>query len=195
MYYHCRELKYADYGKVFPPPEEACDENLLPAYEWLGHYCGYCPQVWLSRCNIGMTGFRSQWAKKDDCVLFGFDVVKGFKLNYELWHFVMGTAWAHRDAGPEEISRIVFAEVLDVDIDAVKEDPDHVLLTRGADTVEEFLEKAVFRSDDHYVVPNLNLKPAKKIICRNEKQKKNLRRKGFIEDRIMIKNVSYYNWM
>lgn len=194
MYYHCRELKYVEYGKVFPPPDEACDEVIFPAYEWLGHYCGYCPQVWLSRCNIGMTGFRNQWARKNDGILFGFDVVKGFELNYELWHFVMGTAWAFPDATPEEVSQMVFAAVRDVDRSG-RRDPDHVPLTGGADTVEAFLEKAVFRSRDHLVVPNLNLKSAKKIICRNERQKKKLRRKGFIEDRIMVKNVSYYDWM
>jgi hypothetical protein len=31
---------------------------------------------------------------------------------------------------------------------------------------------------------------AKKILCRNEKQKKALRKMGFIEDRIIIKNIT-----
>jgi len=38
-------------------------------------------------------------------------------------------------------------------------------------------------------VPSLNLKTAKRIICRNERQKKALRKKGFIEDRIEIRNM------
>ena len=38
MYYHCRPLKFVEYGKVFPHPDS--DDLFLPAYRWLGHYCG-----------------------------------------------------------------------------------------------------------------------------------------------------------
>jgi len=38
-------------------------------------------------------------------------------------------------------------------------------------------------------VPSTNLKTAKRIICRNERQKKALRKKGFSEDRIEVRNM------
>jgi len=39
------------------------------------------------------------------------------------------------------------------------------------------------------VVPSLNLKTARHILCRNERQKKALRQVGFIEDRIEVRKV------
>ena len=56
---------------------------------------------------------------------------------------------------------------------------------------EEFLKKHLFVENDQVVVPSLNLKSAKEIFCKNEKQKKALRKMGFIEDRIKIKNIKY----
>jgi hypothetical protein len=38
---------------------------------------------------------------------------------------------------------------------------------------------------------NWKVKTAKKILCRNERQKMGLRKMGFIEDRIMIKEVFF----
>jgi hypothetical protein len=60
--------------------------------------------------------------------------------------------------------------------------------------LDVFLKKYVFIEKDQVVVPSLNLKCAKTIICRNEKQKKALRRMGFIEDRIQIKNIKPRPW-
>jgi len=57
---------------------------------------------------------------------------------------------------------------------------------------EKFLHKYLFAEVDQVVLPSLNLKAAKKIICRNEKQKKKLLKMGFIEDRVQIKNIK--NW-
>jgi hypothetical protein len=51
----------------------------------------------------------------------------------------------------------------------------------------EFLRRHVFVERDQVVVPSLNLKTAKRILCRNERQKKQLRRMGFIEDRMEIR--------
>ena len=57
-----------------------------------------------------------------------------------------------------------------------------------------FLKKYAFIEKDQVVVPSLNLKSAKQIICRDEKQKKKLRKMGFIEDRIVIKNIKQQKW-
>ena len=54
---------------------------------------------------------------------------------------------------------------------------------------DAFLKDYVFVDRDQVVVPSLNLKPAKVVICRDERQKKALRRMGFIEDRITIRNT------
>ena len=51
MFYHARELKYVTYDKVGPPPIETLDASFAMTYEWLGQYCGYWPQVWLSRSH------------------------------------------------------------------------------------------------------------------------------------------------
>jgi len=40
---------------------------------------------------------------------------------------------------------------------------------------------------DRVVVPGLDLKAAKTVVCRSERQKKALRRMGFLEDRIEIR--------
>ena len=55
-------------------------------------------------------------------------------------------------------------------------------------------KESLFKDIDQVVVHSLNLKSAKQIIWRNEKQKKTLRKMGFIEDRIKIKNIKRGNW-
>jgi len=193
LYYHHRELKYVEYDKIFPPPEKVCDKDFIHAYRWLGHYCGYCPQVWLSQCDICMTGFGGEYVLRNDSVLFGFDWIKGFPIDYDLWHFVLSLAPMRPDLPAPELSKLIFKNVVSIDKEYEQEGwGDHEPYAGRTTTVEEFLEKRMFVSDDHFVLPNLNLKSAKKIVCRNEKQKKKLRRKGFIEDRIKIMNVSHY---
>ena len=67
---------------------------------------------------------------------------------------------------------------------------DLVSLTwRRTHDVQEVLSKHLFVKHDQVVVPSLNLKAAKLIICRNERQKKTLRRMGFIEDRLVIRGL------
>ena len=205
MYYHCRPLKYVEYGKVFPHKD---DENwLLPAYKWLGHYCGYCPQVWLSRCDIGMTGYwcerslKSRWSsgKKADDILFGFDIIIGFPIDYGFWcgHFLNGVINKPK-ASVVEINKDI-AEWLDVHLaDFGKEDregfaagkhPLEAAWERFRPDFDAFLKGYVFVERGQVVVPSLNLKVAKKVLCRDERQKKALRRLGFIEDRIVIRNM------
>src|SRR3989338_2392061 len=68
MYYHCRQFKYVTYAKVFPTPSESLDENLEKTYRWLGQYCGFFPQIWLSRSTSKITGVRNS----PQNILFGF---------------------------------------------------------------------------------------------------------------------------
>jgi hypothetical protein len=87
MYYHCRELKYVSYGKlrsVVPVEEE-----FARAYRWLGHYCGFFPQLWLSRSNSSITGFRSVFQLNNGKILFGFDVIRGFSISLEPWELLL----------------------------------------------------------------------------------------------------------
>jgi len=192
VYYHCTELKHVKYGKIYPAPETSCDVDLIHAYRWLGNYCGYCPQIWLSCCNVSMTGFRNDYARMKDGILFGFDWINGFGVDYDMWCMMLGTASMHADKKGDELSDIVFRQMLEIDAECAISDPDHILYTKGAKTSDEFLESVVFKGTNQFVLPCLNLKTATKIVCRNEKQKKKLRRKGFIEDRIMIRNVFTY---
>ena len=60
---------------------------------------------------------------------------------------------------------------------------------RSAGDVRPVLDRHLFVELDQVVLPALNLKAAKSIVCRDERQKKALRRLGFIEDRTQIRNV------
>lgn len=198
MYYHCRPLKFVEYGKVFPPPEDTIDEEMLNVYKWLGKHCGYCPQIWLSRSCSSITGFRGamwerRWFKKNrqNGVLFGFENIKGFPVDYGIWEYILGLLF-------DEPSDNDIVEYLNTNLDeAIKHgylDEDGVSKKWNDcdQDFEKFLHKYLFVEVDQVVLPSLNLKAAKKVICRNEKQKKKLLKMGFIEDRVQIKNIK--NW-
>lgn len=199
MYYHCRELKYVQYGKVFPPPVSSIDDYMLTCYKWLGKYCGFCPQVWLSRSKSNITGFRSLLkAKKcmfsprrhnNSSILFGFDVIKGFPVDYELWCFLMNAFFDEK----MDIKRL-FDEVIKSSIedgyDPMEEE--YIRNWKNSSSEEDYVKKYLFVKHDQVVVPSLNLKAAKQIICRNEKDFKALRKMGFIKDRISIRNDRFW---
>ena len=193
MYYHCRPLKYVEYGKVLPPPVETIDW-LRPAYEWLGHYCGYFPQVWLSRSRSSITGYKNKYAK--DSVLFGFDIIKGFPLSYSHWEIVMDPLLDKKefDKQNKAIENMFNSIVQDYRNNNEEPEDEFSDWVKSGCNLEVFMRDYLFQEVDQIVVPSLNLKSAKKIICFNEKQKKKLRKMGFIEDRISIKNkkFSYY---
>jgi hypothetical protein len=212
MYYHQRPLKYITYGKVTPPPAEDYDEWDASMYKWLGVHCGFYPQIWLSRSHSSITGYKANrrlkksyyWAQEsgtrntiktnNDSVLFCFDVIKGFHVSYEHWTLLMNVLM--NVEGFEEQNKEII-ERLNSYIDDEYERGDSIELDDWADSgrnLDIFLKKYVFVEKDQIVVPSLNLKSAKKIICRNEKQKRKLRKMGFIEDRIQIKNIKPWRW-
>ena len=207
MYYHCRPLKFVEYGKVFPYADE--DGMFLPAYQWLGCYCGYCPQLWLSRGDIDMTGYRRMFfpgsrkcrgmRDKKDNILFGFDIVRGFPVDFEFWSGrFLNIAVNMPAASPAAMNKRT-AEWLNewiVDLMRCEREqfeagklPLATAWIRCRSDFDAFLKNYVFVERDQVVVPSLNLKAAKKVVCRDERQKKALRRMGFIEDRIEIRNM------
>jgi len=194
MYYHCRPLKYVEYGKILPPPIELIDEYILECYRWLGAYCKFFPQVWLSRSHHSITGFKRDLAKKNDGILFGFDIAPGsFPVAYDAWEYLMGALINTKSHNVSDINKEINRELEELEKISKLEkwEPDGELknwIDCGRD-VNRYFEKHLFIEKDQVVVPSLNLKAAKKIICRNEKQKKALRKMGFIEDRIEIKNI------
>jgi hypothetical protein len=209
MYYHCRPIQYVKHGKVYP--YEDPESWLLPAYRWLGHYCGYCPQIWLSRGDISMTCYRRRVTGKKtlrgwvadrresmDLILFGYDTIKGFPIDYFCWcGFILGTVIARPNASVDEINAR-WAKFL---IDAVRgmeqeNDPTseaarcaYLQAWSKYRDIDAFLKNHVFVERGQVVTPSLNLKAAKIVICRDERPKKALRRMGFIEDRIQIRNM------
>lgn len=191
MYYHCREMKYTEYGKVLPPPISSYDgwEEFRKLYEWLGKHCGYCPQIWLSRSRSVLTGYKRKPCFDDDWVMFGFDTIKGFPIHFDRWEFLMCELMGRQDIGKhiDEFLEFYKEDGKDEPLDQEFE----YLLEYRVLGEKRFLEKHLFIEHDQVVVPSLNLKVAKEIICRNEKQKKKLRKMGFIEDRIKIKNLKY----
>ena len=63
----------------------------------------------------------------------------------------------------------------------------------SSSSYEDFLNRYLFVENDQVVVPSLNLKAAKQVFCRNEKQVKVLRHMGFINDRIKILNSKQWD--
>lgn len=194
MYYHSRELKYVMYGKVYPvwTPNNYLDLN----YKWLGQFCGYAPQVWLSKSNIGYTGFKNKENKynKDD-ILFGFDIIKGFSVKMEPWEYILN-AFHRLDVDMRDNYTI---EQLNNELEsyirsilALFDNPTEELELYELSV--EGLLKELFKDVDQVVIPSLNLKTAKKIICRTDLQKKKLRKMGFIEDRITVKKLRRNNF-
>ena len=57
-----------------------------------------------------------------------------------------------------------------------------------AGSAGEWMQQFLLSKEDQVVVPKLNLKSAKRIFVRSERQKKQLRKLGFIEDRIEFRN-------
>jgi hypothetical protein len=190
MFYHFRPLKYVVYGKVGPPPIEAVDPHFALAYEWLGQYCGYWPQVWLARSRSAITGFR--WARKKnrppDGVLFGFDYIKGFPVAYDFWCDLLFPLINSKGLEAANVAVPRYLEWMSSEADLADDPPFRTWME--SQDLDEVLRRHLFVEHDQVVVPALNLKAAKHIICRTEKQKKALRRMGFIEDRIEIKNVT-----
>ncbi len=181
MYYHCRELKFVTYGKVFPPPGDSLDKDFGHAYRWLEKYCGFFPQIWLSRSTSTITGARYY----PDNILFGFEHIQGFPVSYDHWCFMLNKLG--QGASDQSIAQY-FTEIIR-DLKAEREELDGVLKDwENSRNLDDYLKCYVFVERDQVVVPSLNLKAAKRIICRNERQKKKLRQMGFIEDRIRIQN-------
>jgi len=212
MYYHCLELKYVQYGKVYPHFDPENDLNVC--YRWLGFYCGYFPQIWLATGDSYMTGMRNKGTKynKDD-ILFGFDFIRGFPVDYHKWHIILGAfSWfedfcespipdiSTKPYSPEKVwydglKKDGLDELVLLDLkqeskwskeqDDYDESQDPLF---GFVDLDTWLKQHLFVEKDQVVLPSLNLKSAKQVICRNEKQKKKLRKMGFIEDRIKVKN-------
>ena len=213
MYYHRRPIKYVEYGKVIPPPLSDYDEWSLNMYRWVGYHCGYVPQIYLSRSRSSITGFRCQRSVKkreysskepkrrqyakihNDDVLFGFDVIKGFPLSYDHWELIMSSAMSHKTLEKQNAEMV---KSLNEIIKGYKRGEEMEKELRDwidcGKNLDVYLKKCVFKEVDQVVVPSLNLKSAKKIICHDERQKKKLRKMGFIEDRIVIKNMTSYGW-
>jgi len=161
----------------------------MPCYEWLSNHCGYCPQIWLSRSQSDITGYRRHIG---DHILFGFDIIKGFPLSYDHWESMLNSIINDKDFNKQN-EKIVKSlnEMLEYYAEENEEVDEAYLIdwiNSGKD-LSVYLNKYVFKEINQVVVPSLNLKVAKKIICSNEKQKKKLRKMGFIEDRITIKNI------
>lgn len=218
MYYHTQQLKYTIYDKIYPAPITTVDEYFLRAYEWLGKYCGgYCPQIWLARSRQAITGYRNiNKSKKtkyfgtrrnfEPDIMFAFDIIKGFPVDYEIWCFLLNTLVNCPEPiknGDKEIIQNIEEMLKDFKNDPSKEydgDPtklppnDILYKWVNSKNYDDFLNRYLFVENDQVVVPCLNLKAAKEIYCRNEKQVKILRRMGFIEDRIKILNSERWRY-
>jgi hypothetical protein len=169
---------------------DALDPNFALAYRWLGQYCRFYPQVWLSRSQSRITGFRRVGFRKRwsvDGVLFSFESIQGFPANYDFWCELLGTLMNSKslDHANERIQEHLADRSMDHDSELYEEP---ISITwRKTGNVRSVLSEHLFVKHDQVVVPQLNLKAAKVIICKDERQKKALRQMGFIEDRLIIR--------
>jgi len=208
MYYHTHEIKYTTFGKILPPPLDVIDGHMLKCYQWLGKYCGFCSQIWLSRSKSCLTGYKNRNKQKgskffgkrknfEPNVMFAFDIIKGFYVDFETWCYLLNILCNCNDSikeGDDAIKKDLDEYYKDFLKDQLLH-PEEILDSNdilykwtNSNNYEDFLNKYLFIENDQVVVPSLNLKSAKKIFCRNERQVKELRHMGFIKDRIEILN-------
>ena len=195
MYWHSRELKYVQYDKVNPCPIEKADEDFIKAYKWLGEYCLFCPQIWLSVGKKDITGYtqymyssrKKKSLNKLEDVLFGFDIIKGFPVEYNNWCFLLSSLI--NDEKPNDIMERLDKWAREEPED-FEDDPTYQGWIRSGRNIDIFLKDCLFVEKNQVVVPSLNLKVAKKVICRDDKVKKKLRHMGFIEDRIEVRKMT-----
>jgi hypothetical protein len=192
MFYHHRDLRYVKYGTVYPTPAKSVSDFLGLAYEWLGQFCGFAPQVWLARNCIEITGagmrqFPGQTEKDYQGILFGFDHTSGFPVHYEFWCFLLNTLINARDVADANAQ---IPKLLDWLVsDRTLPDTAESRWWRKTRDVSEVLRHCLFIERDQIVVSQLNLQAATLIVCTTEQQKRILRRRGFMETRIVVQDI------
>ena len=171
------------------------------AYEWLGREVGFAPMIWLSRSQRCLSAFRER--KSDVC--FGFDIMPGaVPLDYGVWSDILHTFMrAHSsqvgsppssdksrdDDGMLERSFSDFVSYLKTeDSFPIAREP-HWAHWDAHHNLRDLLDRYLFVLNDQVILPRLNLKSAKEIWVRNDRQKKKLRGMGFIEDRIKVRRI------
>ena len=142
---------------------------------------------------------RSEVKDSNDQVLFGFENIKGFPVNMCEWSSLINILInIPEGSSKQEFDKAIVSSLNYYSQCAKNEgyyDEDESCANwDSCKDLEKYLAQYLFVEVDQVVVPSLNLKAAKKVICRNEKQKKKLRKMGFIEDRIIIKNVKYSDY-
>jgi hypothetical protein len=201
MFWHTLGLRHVRYGKVEPAPWSAVDPRMRPVYEWLGQQVGFSPQIWLSRSQRCLSAFRE---RKDD-VCFGFNIMPGaVPLDYGVWcdilHPLMRAHGLKPGSGPpsdaSQSADGLIEDSFDDLVSFLKEEgwfpcqrEPHWNHWDAHHDLQALLERYLFVLNDQVVVPRLNLKSAKEIWVRNDRQKKKLRRMGFIEDRIKVRRI------
>lgn len=118
-------------------------------------------------------------------VLFAFDTIQGFPLDYDFWCLLLMVFWNEKNL--KKANQAVRDLIQDHALDSDLQDDPITVTWHKTHNIQEVLSRHLFVKHDQIVVPQLNLKAAKQVICRNEHQKKSLRRMGFIEDRIIIR--------
>ena len=123
----------------------------------------------------------------EEQILFGFEGIRGFPLDYDRWCELLTPLLYAPDL---ETSTRAIESHLDwlVSDPELRDDPAAVTWAETRD-LGAVLDRHLFVEHDQAVLPALNLKSAKTIVCGREREKKALRRMGFIEDRIQIRNV------
>jgi hypothetical protein len=177
---------------VEPPPAGVIDPDFAVAYRWLGKFCGFSPQVWLSRSRSAITGFRylmtgpsGRARLLDRQILFGFEGIRGYPVHYEFWCELLTPLVGASNVAAADGAVRAHLDWLVSDEDL--RDGTAARIWSETRDLSQVLDRCLFVEHDQVVVPALNLKAAKTIVCGSEREKKALRKLGFIEDRVEIR--------
>ncbi len=187
LYHHCMPLEKVSHGVICPKPEHS-DKDYINAYRWLEDETGFYPlflAVGNTDDDFRITGYDDNWRvrtsswfrdgkpggkyrKKGEFpnhVLFSFSEMDGVFTDYMSWHIILnGIHWG-------EIS-----------------DYERRLVTKPSWPKSKWLRK-IKRGEiaGQLVAPQIDLREAKKVWCRNKKTKKILETMGFTQ--VEIKRV------
>lgn len=176
LYHHTRPLEHSPFGVV--RPERNLDPDLEGAYLWLEKEVGFYPlflSVGRTLDDVRMSGYQNQWRRLlvhgknykeyrkkgeiENRVLFSFeDVPNGVFMDYMDWHIPLNSQYCNYRIS-DYYSRLIF---------------------KPSWNKNKWLRKAEKEPYSvQMVVPELDLREAKRIWVRNKASKEKLENLGF----------------
>ena len=173
MYFTACDIENVPYGVI----SGRCSKGDIfeTPYKWLSQFCRFFPPIFISHDQEKLAGY----SQVGDKILFGFKSLRGFSVSYECWMIVVGILL---NLDTDDFT------LMDKRLsDGLKnlESEGQLDLSRF-NTMDSYLKSELFAKKDQFVIDKLDLRKSNAIICRNETQRVNLTRKGFMFSQIKI---------